>query len=282
MVDINHLLRAANEMAPLPASCVRLARLVNDPDSGTDALAEVVALDQALTVRLLRMANSAYSASETRVTDVSEALLRLGSAQVLAFAISMHARAMMQNPIQAYGLGEHELWKHSVRTALAVELIPSVLKRSVPPATFAAALLHDVGKLLMDRFLSEEEMDALRRGRETGDLNLLQVEAQVMQVNHAELGGVIARHWNLPDPIVHGIIHHHEPERVKEEVPDLVYVANLAAKCADKSAAHEPVGLSIEKGVVDRTQIDAAGVDALANAVAERFDEVFQHYEAGD
>ncbi len=281
MVDIYKLIKAANEMAPLPASSVRLAQLVGDADAGLDDLAEVVALDQALTVRMLRMANSAFSASEARVTDVKEAVMRLGAAQVLAFALSTHARALMREPVRAYALGEHELWKHSVRAALAAELMPRVSKRNVPAATFAAALLHDVGKLVMDRCLSEEELRLLRRGREEGRLSPLAAEAEILQINHAELGGVIAQHWNLPETIVRGIIHHHEPERAMEEVPDLVYLANLAAKRSTQATDLQSGELAIDAGVVTRTGIDGALVDELAAAVAGRFEEVFQHYESG-
>ncbi|MGH8019623.1 MAG: HDOD domain-containing protein [Opitutaceae bacterium] len=280
MVDVNRLIKTANEMAPLPASSVRLAQLVGDADAGLDDLAEVVALDQALTVRMLRMANSVFSASETRVTDVKEAVMRLGAAQVLAFALSAHARTLMQKPVRAYALEEHELWKHSVRAALATELMPKVARRSVPSSAFAAALLHDVGKLVMDRCLSEEEHRILCRSREEGHLSPLAAEAEILQVNHAELGGVIAQHWNLPEPIVHGIIYHHEPERVMEEVPDLVYLANLAAKCSVQEGEFQPGELAIDAGVVERTGIDGALVNELGEAVAARFEEVFRHYES--
>ncbi|BET67519.1 HDOD domain-containing protein [Opitutales bacterium ASA1] len=281
MVDILKLIKAANEMAPLPASSVRLAQLVQDPDAGLDDLGEVVALDQALTVRMLRMANSAFSASETRVSDVREAVMRLGAAQVLAFAISTHARAMMTKPLSRYGMEENALWKHSVRAALAIECLPKVSKRSVPSAAFAAALLHDVGKLVMDRFLAADDFEAIRRAREEGGLSPLLAEAEVLQVNHAELGGVVAQHWNLPEPIVHGIIYHHEPQRVCEEVPDLVYLANLAAKSAEGGDAIKPGELELDMGVVERTGVDGAALAELAEAVGSRFDEVFQRYEAG-
>ena len=86
MIDLHDLIEQANEPAPLPASTVRLAELVSDPDSQLNDVAELIAFDQGLTLKLLRAANSAASASAEPVGTVLEAVGRMGTSQVLALA----------------------------------------------------------------------------------------------------------------------------------------------------------------------------------------------------
>jgi len=271
MIDVEKLIAAAQSLEPLPASAVRLAKVVNDPESSVDDVADIVAYDQALAMTVLRMANSVASGSWTRITDVREAVMRLGGARVLSAAIGAHARPLMSRALRSFGLDENELWRHSVRSALAVELMPKVWRRAVPPPTFAAALLHDVGKLVMDRFLAPEDLAMIRRAREEGHVDARTAEQEILDVNHAEVGGLVAQSWSLPEEIVRGIIFHHQPELVADPVTDRVYIANIIAHYPASAAAEgeEPDG-------------EAAGDEAPAPAFPELDAEVRERLDLGD
>jgi len=105
---------------------------------------------------------------------------------------------------------------------------------TVPPETFTAALLHDVGKLVLGRFLDRDIQEFLERARSDGGRSGPEAETEVLNVNHAELGGLIAAHWKLPRSICVGIQYHHEPEECGDEeglehVPWIVHLADLVA-----------------------------------------------------
>ncbi len=82
-----------------------------------------------------------------------EALARLGTAQVLAIAVAAGARPHFQSKLPGYNLNDGALWDRSVAAAVAAEVAPRFCKQEIPPEGFTAALLHDVGKVLIGRYL---------------------------------------------------------------------------------------------------------------------------------
>lgn len=229
MIDLDRLIRQANHLEPLPATTTRLASLAADPDAGIRELVDIVSFDQALTARLLRFANSAAVGSREPVASVQTAIQRLGTGTVLTVAMGAAVRGPLTAAVPQYGLAEGELWRHSIASAMAIEALVRVARVSAPSAAFTAALLHDVGKLVLARFLDAEVLRVLHAARTEGGLSPLEAEVDVLSVHHAELGGLIAQHWKLPDAIVQGISKHHTADGNDDDVARLVRLADLIA-----------------------------------------------------
>ncbi len=149
MIDLGAISRAASCFEPRPTSAARLASLVADEIPDVARIVEVVAYDQALTAALLRRANSSWSASRSEITTVKDAVIRVGAGPVVVLALDVNVRTRLFCEIPAYGLGERELWNHSVAATIAAECLMPLSKRRLPTETPTAALLHDVGKLVM-------------------------------------------------------------------------------------------------------------------------------------
>ncbi len=280
MIDLARLIVQANELAPLPASAVRLAELVGSPECHLDDVAELIAFDQALTVKLLLAANSAASASAVPVGDVREAVSRMGTAQVLALIVAASARPFLQTRVPTYGLGEGALWRHSVAAAAAAETAPSFCQVEVPPETFTAALLHDVGKLVMGRFLSPEILGFIQRAHEVDHLGQLEAESLLLDVHHGELGGLIAQHWKLPPRVVLGITYHHNPEQGLDVICDLTYLANQVAKRIEAGLDGRKFDLAFSPAVAERLGLTPKMLNNLCPIAASRFLQVSRRYNA--
>lgn len=277
MVALDELIGQAQEMRPLPASAVRLAALINSPTVDLNEVADIIAYDQALTMRLLRAVNSASSASSTRVTHAVEAVFRLGSARVVSLAIAASVRDPFQRDVSAYGLGDGQLWRHSVATAVVAEVLCERSAIELPGDTFTAALLHDVGKLVMGRHMSKQDLDWLHRAKNEGGLNALEAERQILGVHHGELGGIVAQHWQLPERVVLGVIHHHTPTDGFDLVCDAVCLSNLVANHIDTGG---PLRLPTPDSL-ERLEMNPASVEKLAESARERFDTISARYNAG-
>lgn len=127
-----------------------------------------------------------------------------------------------------------------VASALAAELERLVCSVKVPAESFTAALLHDVGEIVLCRHMQPEIMELLAEAQAEGGVDALHAEAEILEVHHGELGGLIAQHWELPEIIVTAITFHHNPEEVVDThvqlVCDAVCVADAAAQtCATAS-----------------------------------------------
>jgi putative nucleotidyltransferase with HDIG domain len=282
MVHLEELILKAHELSPLPASVTELARLASLPDTDLDQIVEVMAYDQALTLRLLRAANAAASAGTTRVLLAREAIFRLGTARVLALAIASSVHPVLRRNVEAYGLAEGDLWRHSIAAAAAAETIAEFASYEVPPESFTAALLHDVGKLVMGRFLGAEHLDLIRRAQSEGGLDPLTAERQLLKVHHGELGGVIAQHWGLPERIVRGIIYHHDPGEGRAAVCDVTYLANLLAKHIQKKEAVKPEnsGLVASEDALERLGIAGSDLPRLLARAQSQFETVSARFNA--
>ncbi len=279
MINLTELIEQANELLPLPASTVRLAELAGNPECELADVAELVAFDPVLTMKLLRAANSAASGSATPVGNVRDAVMRMGTAQVLAFAVAAGARPFLQVRVPGYGLGEGALWRHSIAAAVAVETLQAS-GVAVPADAFTAALLHDVGKLVMGRFLSPEILGFIQRAQVSEHLSQMEAESLLLGIHHGELGGLIAQHWKLPPTVVHGIIWHHCPEQGAAAICDLTYLANQLAWQIEAGLDGKKHPFCVYPGVATRLGVSQDKLDAFGPKAVARYTQVCHRYNA--
>lgn len=280
MIDLETLIREAHDIEALPASVSRLAALVADEDSSTEEIIEVVRFDQALTARMLQAANSAMSGARTPITTVKAAVIRMGRGTLLSLAMASAVRKAMYQALPAYNLSEGELWYHSVATAVVAEEMAAFCNRPIPPEAFTAALLHDVGKLILSRFLDPEVSRVLAMAMNEGRLGRLDAEREVLTVHHGELGGLVGQQWELPDGIVRGVTYHHTPEEGFNVISDATYLANGVAHAIEYPVGENGYDLEdLKDGPLERLGIDDAGVQDLCVTAVKRVDEVTGLYD---
>ena len=234
MINLDELVKSASKLEPLPLSVTRLMKLLNNENVAIDEIEKIFSLDGVLTAQLLRQANSAFSGSRNQIGTISAAVIRLGFNNVMALAVSVSTEKQLSMSIPEYGMEEWDLWRHSQATRLATEAMKKVFKIAVPPEAPIAALLHDIGKVVLSRFLGPTELSILRQANQHNNIDQ-ESEKEVLDIHHGELGGLIAQHWQLPDIIVRGIIYHHDPYNCTSEDNTICHVvcfANWAAKAA--------------------------------------------------
>jgi HD-like signal output (HDOD) protein len=269
--------KAAHGLDPLPATVARLASLVVRPDWSLNEAAHLVEFDPALTGRLLRLANSAAMAGLSPVNTARDAIMRVGIGPALAFAAASGLRKQLKRALPEYGLTDGQLWRHSVASALAVEPIARRARTPVPPECFTAALLHDIGKIVLARFLSPDELKWLAEARDLGGSSL-QAEMEVLGVNHAELGGQIAGHWKLPDRLAAGIAFHHTPDEGHDLVCDVVYLANVAAKRIGEGVVRAPDEVTAHEASLARLGLTATVWEDLILTLPASFEATLAQY----
>jgi HD-like signal output (HDOD) protein len=276
VIDLDALTTAAVELEPLPVSTTRLAALVCREAPEIDEVVEVVRFDQALTASLLATANSSWSSSRTRITTVRDAVIRLGTGPVLSLALGTALRTRLHRSVPEYGLAEGELWEHSVAAMLAAELLTRRSPRRPPAETATAALLHDIGKLVMARFLDGSLLETLHLASLEG-VGRRQAEFDVLGVDHAELGGLVAQTWRLPPSLVRGISYHHNPLLGDDIIGYAVHVADVIAKVVGAGLEDNP-DLDTYNIALHELQLTHDDVEQMCSTVDARFVEVSRRY----
>jgi putative nucleotidyltransferase with HDIG domain len=204
-------------------------QVLSRPDVAVEEIVAAVAKDSALCVRVLRMANSVLVSPERRIEDLETAVQMLGVKRVRQAAQAMFT--LRDAKRVAEGFDWRHLWIHALATAAIAEQLEPQLRVVADSQVHLAALLHDVGKIVLSTIAPDEYRDILVTAwHENGRLEDL--EQQRLGVIHREAGVLFARHSGLPEMVVEVIAHHDRPEtaaKYRFEVA-LVSVANYVSK----------------------------------------------------
>jgi putative nucleotidyltransferase with HDIG domain len=212
-----------------PAMRRELLGLLADDDIDLDQLEEAVERNPAIVAKLLQIANSAYYGSRGSVTSVGEAVSMLGLDTVRGIVTSAHLFNAMPARTQQ-DLPVHDLWNHCVSTAVMVRRIAWHVRASanINRAAFTAALLHDVGKVVMS-LAHGEAYAALCRHPEATARPLWQEEQRLFGHHHGTAGALLLELWGLPSSVVEAVALHHTPHRTRDGMTTpltLVHIAN--------------------------------------------------------
>jgi putative nucleotidyltransferase with HDIG domain len=257
IIDHDAVVQSAHLLPPLPQSATRLASLLARDEPDVLEIVKVIECDPTLTMKLLRLANSAIGSARHRIGTVREALTRLGTGTVVGFVIGKCVRPLVGKRIPGYNVSESEFWTHSLTAAFAAESIQARSAHWSGHLGFTAALLHDVGKLVLGQFLNAELSGWLERAGTEGKLSAFHSEKEILSLHHGEIGAIVAQHWGLPACIVKGIEYHHDPENGMDGICDVTYLANLVShwleanprsiELAPQPMLHAPVGPVLDR-----------------------------------
>jgi putative nucleotidyltransferase with HDIG domain len=223
----NNIGKSLNSLPAFPATVHKVTSVVNNPDTFLSELVEVIRLDQAITANILRMCNSAYIGLRHKIDNVHDAIMYLSRQNVFRAVMAAGISRFFQDR-PGYETEARELWEHSVGTALMSQILARKIIEHEDSRLFTAALLHDIGKVILGEFVSVKYNDIIKL-ISVRTCFFLEAEEEVLCVNHAEIGGVITKVWNFPQDIQQAIAYHHRPDRhpaTASVVPWLIHLAD--------------------------------------------------------
>ena len=211
--------------------------LLLNPDTSADDLSAVICRDPGLTAKLLRLVNAAYYGFHRQLTSVSLAITMLGFEEVQSLAMAAAVMGMWDNDAGNPVVRER-LWEHSILVARLARAIGAQAKvEAEVPDLFVAGLLHDIGKIVIEREFPEQYADVMEIQITTGD-SAREIEERVFAVRHEEVGAWLLERWQLPGLLVDGVGAHHAPEGATE-APVLAALLRLANALAHFDEAAE-------------------------------------------
>jgi putative nucleotidyltransferase with HDIG domain len=251
------VLAGIRQLEPLPPLAQALLASFHGGDE-TPAVEIISLLRQDATVasRILAVLNSPLYAGRYPMATAEEAVLRFGVPPILDVLLTDSFRRL---PLDAplYGLKGDEVWLHGTLGSLAVvEVIRENPRKEIPRIASIAALIHDIGKMLMVKYFDArtEELDILCQRQ---DITFAEAERRKFGCNHAEVGGAMAAHWGFPEGVAEAIANHHEaPLPEPTAMMDAVALANLVAKTIGIGLGREGMNFQIDSGCYTRLGLD--------------------------
>jgi HD-like signal output (HDOD) protein len=280
MKDVRERIQTCDSLPTLPAAALRVLQLTSGDETELKDLAEMIAKDPALSVKVLRAVNSPFYGLTQKVSSVAQAVALLGMHSVKTLVLSFSLVSSLRTQ-KSGGFDYLAYWRRSMYSAAAARLLASRFLPDKQEECFVAALLMDIGTLLLERVLGEQYDVIYERAKSHQDLML--IEGHELGITHPEAGGVIAKHWKLPDMLSTPIAAHHGPQNVEDyDLKKVTQIVWLAGRCAEifvnvKDSA-EAIG-SVRRSLRDLYQIDEIKCDTVLCLVGQKTSELASLFE---
>ncbi len=275
-----NILLTVNNLPPMPQVMHKARELVRSSTAGLKDVAGLIETDQALAIKVLRLANSAYYSRTGRVSSVREAAVVLGL-KVLGELITVASTLkLLGSSLKGYGLPTRSLWKHSLAAAVGSRMIANMKSPVLADEAFFAGLIHDLGKLILDPYVlerKEEFSECIADGEQT----FLGAEKKLFGFDHAEIAAQICEKWNFPKSTSITIQYHHDPSRsLGHKLAYIVHAADQIAKWSNmdtEGIIHKLPGDSIQILGIEKNDIEV-----IISKVAKCVDDITEEIEAED
>lgn len=222
--NIRCLIGKLDKLPSAPHTYWELTRVAARPDVALDDLAAIVEQDPSMTVKVLQLVNSGYFGMPQKLSSVRQAVSYLGTDLLKALALSVHAFGTIPlNASREFSI--EALQRHAIQTARIVKRMVPDPKRGAE--AFTAALVHDIGRIVLSVGVPDILDEALRQERISGRPAHV-VERELLGVCHAEVGAYLLGVWGLPLPIVEAVAYHHTPSMAAEGTAEALTLVHIA------------------------------------------------------
>ncbi|WP_028318417.1 HDOD domain-containing protein [Desulfobulbus elongatus] len=214
-----------DKMPSLSTTVSKVLEICSRTDTSPNDLNKVISLDPVLTGQVLKLINSAYYSLVNKVTSLTRAIIMLGLNTVKNLALSTAIIRCVGQVKKSKALPIKDFWAHSIGVGVMAKLLAA--ERGLPlierEEYFVAGLLHDLGKIPF----GDEYAEVLVLAKKAQE-PLVRLEKRHLEINHEEVGKMIASTWKLNAVITDAICHHHAPEEAAPEHRALVATVALA------------------------------------------------------
>lgn len=229
-------------------------------------LADFIINDPAISIRVLRLANSAYYGMSKKIDTISRAIVLIGFNEILSLILGMSVFSTLSKYRENSLIDMTKLWKHSVGVGFAARKIAQRKKINPNESTILAGLLHDIGKIIFSVYFPDEYNKVLKKAA-NGESSLYNIEKQILGLNHAEMAYLLMEYWNFPGYMRQPIRYHHDQSRCLPTEITMAYMIGLADLVCHKSGIGQSGNCKIEDDhqVLTGLRLPYGVVDTMAN-----------------
>jgi putative nucleotidyltransferase with HDIG domain len=268
------LARKIQSLPTLPKVVEKLMTMVESPDVSPKDIGKLISSDQVLGARVLKLVNSSFYGFPGRISSISHAIILLGFNVIKGVVLSASVFDLMERSMVG-------LWEHSLGSAIASGTISRALGLNEPEEISTAALLHDIGKVLVRVSLSAD-YDKIVDVVNAKHISFREAELEILEVDHAEIGLWLSREWNLPEKLSVPIAGHHDPDgavKFKDRVA-VVHIADAFVRACGVGNGGDPWVGQISRKAWDSIGMDGIDLPKLMRKIMEDLEEVEMFQQA--
>ncbi len=267
------LLTNIRNLPSLPAIIFEVSKMLNNSQTSASDLGKIIGKDQGLVAKILTVANSPLYGLPRRVATVEFAIVILGFDHIknIVMAISM---------IEAFkgkdksNWDNKSYWNHTLFTATAAKGIADELGYSKSGEVFTAALLHDLGISVIQRYFNVEFNNICRLVDEQ-QMRYLIAEEKTLGITHQEIGKFLIDRWNLPEALGETIATHHQPSKAENNtvLSSIVHLADYMTQRIGAGCFYWDENMQLDENIIDILKF---GDKARLNDFIEAHEQIFK------
>lgn len=277
--DLRLAIKNLDVLPAMPVIAQKLLALDMDTEEGERMMLLLIEQDPQISAKILGLANSAIFGVSRNITTVRHAALLLGIKRVQSVAASIAILSLMaKTPAGEFNI--QDLWLHSFRIAFATQGVARFMPENMRPSDdqiFLAGMLHDIGYLVL-AYLDPKLSDRLHNHLAAEpERPVMDVEREILDICHDELGAELAHHWNLPEEIIAVLRYHHSPDAAGAVFGQpLVRMINIAEKLLPSFGIIEYVAPDIGAGEWEALGINPSRAEEVKEQAKERAEQAVQ------
>jgi putative nucleotidyltransferase with HDIG domain len=237
-------------------------------------LEKIIRHDQALTAKLLAIANSPYYGFRHEITSVSRAVVAIGYNEVRNLCMGLSLMNYMHPETFKDRLEAEMMWLHSLLVSEAARIVAEKTGKMDAEMAFTAGLLHDVGKVILAAFFPDE-MLVLKRLIKERNYFLLEAE-EALGMSHQDVGRHVSQDWKLPAMFTEVLGRHHNPRPYHSffNMIAAVHIADNLARMTGLGGSDRPDALGIHTQALDGLRLSMSDIDECFDNLLDRKDAV--------
>ncbi len=253
----------------------QIQKVINDPKVSAGQIAAILSEDPAMSVKVLKLTNSAFYGLSREVESVKQAVVVVGMEAIKNLVLSASVIDMFKGKDYDQEFQE-QFWRHSLATAFGSRIIARRLKtRGMidPDSGFSGGLLHDIGKIIVACYLPEQY--SLYKAARAADPQTpdYELEERTIGFTHNQVGSLLAVQWKLPQKLNDAITYHHDPKAAPsgDAICYLVHIADFVAKKAFYFGDDEGRVGGLDATVREYMQVDDGQIDSFCELLKEEY-----------
>jgi HD-like signal output (HDOD) protein len=230
MPDIAQIIKKIGQLRPLPIVIQKIIASLGNPDSPLSDIVRLIEQDSAITANLLKVLNSAHFGLMGKVDSIQRAVALLGTRRLTELVLTYGFSKNLEKALSGYRLAKGELWKQSLASAMTARRLAEHRKLENLPLIYTTALLRDMGKLVLNEYVSHAIAEIQQKVIHEG-LSFIEAEKACIGADHAAIGGMMARQWHFSPEMIFMIENHHltQSEAHKDPAVVTLYLADMVA-----------------------------------------------------
>ena len=273
---IDSIIAAIEQIPTLPQASTDIMAAIDGEDVNIDRITELIEQDASLAVQVLKFANSPFCGTIHTVSSIKHAIVVMGLGEIKSLLMVFAVQKFFDSSA-VDNENRQRFWTHSLVCSHVANYLARYFQRQADDTIFISALIHDLGKIVLDQYLHKEFLEIIDYITMEG-VGFKESEKVVLGLTHCQIAAKLLKQWCFPQKVVMQVFYHHAPWHEPEfaENSALIYLANILTKMAGYPCLEEEEKLSVADFASSEglARLNEMGFDLDGDTVQKLLDDV--------